>query len=244
MRQAFFMIAMGAGLACLLAACAPVRLQMPEGFAVGTAAWPVSGHSPRHLGEPLSFGPYAALEPEDGGTFSWSLPVARIDIAGSSREYAFILAAPAEAAVEVQCLVRSLALGHDTVNGRVESRTELDLTALRGPMLGCGLRRADVDDVAGPLLLALTRDGTRLHGRLESPWGEHEVRSLHGYEGTPIPAYGVNGFEVLRDGKVVMVVDMLNAGNVHMADDVDPAQRSWMAAAAAALLLLGDDAEA
>src|SRR5690606_39777838 len=133
MRQALFMGVMGGGLACLLAACAPVRLQMPEGFAAGTASWPVSGHSPRRYGEPLRFGPYIALEPEDGGTFSWAVPVGRIDIAGSSRDYAFSLVAPGETPVEVHCAVRSVAVGHDTVNGRVESRTELDLTALRGP---------------------------------------------------------------------------------------------------------------
>src|SRR5690606_39592687 len=132
MRQAISMSVMGS-LACLLAACAPVRLQMPEGFAAGAAAWPVSGHSPRRLGEPLRFGPYSAIEPEDGGTFSWALPLGRIDIAASSRNYAFSLAAPGETPVEVQCIVRSLALGHDTVNGSVESRTELDLTALREP---------------------------------------------------------------------------------------------------------------
>lgn len=241
MRQALFTGVMGGGLACLLAACAPVRLQMPEGFAAGPAAWPVTGHSPRRFGEPLRFGPYSAVEPEEGGTFSWALPVARIDIAGSSRNYAFRLEAPGEVPGEVQCAVRSLALGHDTANGRVESRTELDLTELRGPAVGCGLHR---DDVADAMVLALTREGTHLNGRLELPWGIHEVRSLHRYEGIAIPAYGVNGFEVLRDGKVVMVVDMLDAGHVHIADGVAPAQRSWLAAAAAALLLLGDDAEA
>src|SRR5690606_41349188 len=88
MRQALFMGVMGGGLACLLAACAPVRLQMPEGFAAGPAAWPVSGHSPRRLGEPLRFGPYSAVEPDEGGTFSWVLPGARSDPAGSSRKYA------------------------------------------------------------------------------------------------------------------------------------------------------------
>lgn len=241
MRQAIFMGVIGAGLACLLAACAPVRLQMPEGFAAGPAAWPVSGHSPRRLGEPLRFGPYSTVEPDEGGTFSWVLPVARIDIAGSSRKYAFNLAVPGEAPVEVQCVVRALALGHDTVNGRVESRTELDLTALRGPAVGCGLYR---DDVGDAMILALAREGTHLNGQLESPWGIHEVRSLHRYEGISIPAYSVNGFEVLRDGKVVMVVDMLNAGHVHVAEGVAPAQRGWLAAAAAALLLLGADAEA
>lgn len=71
-----------AGLACLLAlaACAPAHLRMPEGFAADAVAWPVSGHSPRTAGEPVRFGPYSALQLEDGGTFGWTLPVGRVDL--------------------------------------------------------------------------------------------------------------------------------------------------------------------
>lgn len=234
-------ICVGLASVAMLAGCAPAQLRMPDGFAAGAAAWPVSGHSPRHHGEPVRFGPYSALELEDGATFSWQLPAGRVDLGGSARRYAFTLLAIGEAPVEVQCEVRSLALGHDSFNGRVESRVELDLTALRGPMLGCALHH---DDAGEALPLELARDGVKLHGTLLAPWAGYEVRSLHGYAGTPVTAYGVNGFEVVRDGRPVMVVDLLDAGRVHIDASVDPAQRTYLAAAAAALLLLGEDAEA
>ncbi len=224
-----------------LAGCASAQLRMPDGFSAGDAAWPVSGHSPRRFGEPVRFGPYSALELKEGATFSWALPARRMDVGGSARRYAFTLLGIGEAPVEVQCRVRTLALGHDSVNGRVESRTELDLTALRGPMLGCGLHH---DDTAEVLSLELARDGVKLHGKLVAPWAMYEVRSLHGYEGLSISAHGVNGFEVVRDGRPVMVVDMLDSGRVYLDASVEAEQRTYLAAAAAALLLLGEDAEA
>lgn len=241
MRQAIPRFSVGVGLVLAMAACTPVQLRMPEGFAASAAAWPVTGHSPRRSGEPLRFGPYSTTGVDEGATFSWRLPSDRLDIGGSGRPYAFAMHATGEASVEVQCRVSTLALGHDSENGRVESRTELDLTPLRGPALGCGLHS---DDTAEAMALELARDGTRLHGQLETPWGVHDVRSLHGYEGLSATAYGVNGFEVLDNGRVVMVVDMLNAGRVHVDDSVPPDQRSFLAAAAAALLLLGADADA
>lgn len=224
-----------------LAACTPARLRMPDGFAAGAAAWPVSGHSPRRFGEPVRFGPYSALELQDGGTFSWALPVGQADFGRSERRYAFTLVAIGQPPVETQCRVRSLALGRDQVRGRVESRIELDMTGIEGPMLDCGLIH---DDAAEPLPLQLARSGVRLHGRLVAPWGAYGIRSLHGYESTPVSAYAPTGFEVVRDGRPLMVVDLIDAGRVYLDPAVDEAQRTYLAAAAAALLLLGDDAGA
>lgn len=231
------------GLTCVLAlaACAPARLKMPDGFAAGAPAWPVTGHSPRRFGEPVRFGPYSALDMRDGSTFAWRLPAGRVDFGRSARRYAFTLVAIGQAPVETQCQVRNVALGQDSAHGRVESRLELDLTALEGPMLDCGLFHDGAED---PLPLELARKGTRLNGRLVAPWGEYEVRSLHGYEGTSIAAYAPTGFEIVSAGRPVMVVDLIDAGSVYLDPAVDEAQRTYLAAAAAALLLLGADAEA
>lgn len=231
------------GLACtlMLAACTPAQLKMPEGFAADAAAWPVTGHAPRHWNEPVRFGPYSALQLEEGGTFGWTLPVGRVDVGRSTRGYAFTLVAIGRAPVEVQCRVRHLALGQDGANGRVETRIELDATALEGPMLDCGLVH---DGVEPALPLALERKGTQLHGRLASPWGDYAVRSLHGYEGTPIAGYAATGFELVAGGRPVMVVDMIDAGRVFLDPSVGEEQRTYFAAVAAALLLLGGDAEA
>lgn len=243
MRQSFGSMGAWIGLASVLvlAACAPARLRMPDGFAGGGIAWPVTGHSPRHLDEPVRFGPYSALQMAEGGTFGWTLPVGRSDLGRSERRYAFTLVAIGQPPVETQCRVRSLALGRDGANGRVETRVELDLTALEGPMLDCGLFH---DGAAEALPLQLERRGVRLQGRLVAPWGTYGIRSLHGYEGTAVSAYAPTGFEIVTDGRPSMVVDLIDAGQVFLDPGVDEAQRTYLAAAAAALLLLGEDAGA
>lgn len=232
---------LGLGCVLLLAACTPAQLRMPDGFAADAAAWPVSGHSPRQWNEPVRFGPYSALQLEEGGTFGWGLPVGRVDFGRSERRYAFTLVAIGQAPVEVQCRVRHLALWQWGANGRVETRIEVDATALEGPMLDCGLVH---DGIEPALPLALERKGTRLHGRLASPWGEYAVRSLHGYAGTPIAGYAPTGFELVAGGRTLMVVDLIDHGQVFLDPAVDESQRTYLAAAAAILLLLGEDAEA
>jgi hypothetical protein len=108
-------------------------------------------------------------------------------------------------------------------------------------MLDCGLVHDGVDPA---LPLTLVRKGTQLDARLASPWGEYEVRSLHGYAGTPIAGYAPTGFEIRAAGRPVMVVDLIDGGRVHLDPSVSESQRTYLAAAAAILLLLGDDAEA
>lgn len=233
----------GAALALLFAltSCASTQLQVPQSFAATAEAWPVTGHSPRRHGEPVRFGPYSALELREGGGFGWQLPVGRFDPRAQARDYAFTLVAIGHSPVEVQCRVAALALGYAETHGRVESFTELDLTALSGPALGCGLRHDDGDDI---LLLELDRAGTHLDGRLETPWGEAVVRSLHAIEGAVVDTYAPAGFEIALDGTSVAVVDVVNAGRVLLPPTLDDDRRSYFAAVAAALLLLGDDAEA
>jgi len=233
----------GAALALLfvLTGCASTQLQVPQTFAATAEAWPVTGHSPRGHGEPVRFGPYSALELHDGGTFGWQLPIGRFDLGGQARDYAFTLVAIGHPPVEVQCRVAALALRYAETHGRVQSLTELDLTVLSGPALGCGLRHDDGDDI---LLLELDRAGTHLDGRLDTPWGEAVVRSLHAIEGAVVDTYAPAGFEIALDGVPVAMVDVVNAGRVLLAPTLDDDRRAYFAAVAAALLLLGDDAEA
>ena len=126
-------------------------------------------------------------------------------------------------------------------SGRVESRTELDLTSLSGPALGCGLRHDDTGEV---FLLQLDRSGTHLDGTLGTPWGEARVRSLHVIEGAVVDTYAPAGYEIVLDGASVAVVDVVNAGRVLLGPALDEEPRSYFAAVAAALLLLGEDTEA
>ena len=233
--------ALAAGLAWALAGCATAQLQASPAFEAAATVFPVEGHSPRRDGQPLRIGPYRATAVRDGGTFGWQLPAGALDVGGRTRDYAFTLVAPAGPPVEVQCRVADLSLGHDDRHGRVESRTELDLTLLSGPAVGCALR---ADARGGVSLLQLDREGTHLDGTLGTPWGEAGVRSLHGLQGAIVDTYAPAGYEVTLRGRPVLVVDAVNAGRVLLDPSLDEAQQAWFAAVAAALLLLGDDAEA
>ncbi|TXK62291.1 hypothetical protein [Alkalisalibacterium limincola] len=216
-----------------LVACTPAQVRLPDGFADHASSYEVSGHSPRRFNEPVRFGPYSALEMREGSTFSWAIPVGSVDIGRAARRYAFTLVAPNQSPVEVQCRIRTWAAVHGT-----HAPLDVDLTALAGPMMACGFW---FDGAARVMPLEMSRKGTRLHGRLVSPSGEYLLRSVHGYEGSSWPAAEATGFELLHNGVPLMVVDMLNAGRVHMDQRPDEGERVYLAAAAAALLLLDEE---
>lgn len=214
-----------------LSACAPAQLRMPEGFGADTVAYEVSGHSPRRFNEPVRFGPYSALEMQEGSTFAWAVPLPGFDVGRTSKPYAYTLVARDLPPVQVQCLTRAWMAGA----GRESRRATFDLTALSGPLLACGLQLDG--EIAQPLEIA--RQGRHLEGRLLAPWGrEYAVRGLNGYEGTPITATTPTGYAIVDGAITLAVVDVLNGGRVHLARTLDDQQRVYFAATAAALLLL------
>lgn len=237
MTQAFprsvrALVALGLCAAALATtSCSTLQAALPEGFATRATAYPVSGHSPRRFNEPVRFGPYSALQMREGATFSWTLPFAVADLKRTTKPVAFTLVARGEAPVEVQCLARASWVGI----GSASRRLEVDVGALDGPMLDCGLRM----DGESPQRLQLGRMGHRMSGTLEAPWGaRYAVESLHGYAGSRWPAGTPTAYRVGLGDDTVAVVEVVNAGRVHLADGLDAGQRVYVAAAAASLLLL------
>lgn len=218
-------------LAVSLSACTPAQARLPEGFGAHAVAYDVSGHSPRRFDEPIRFGPYSALEMREGSTFAWSVSLGALDVGRTTRPYAYTLATHGLSPVEVQCRTRAWTAG----TGRESQRATVDVTALAGPLLACGLRPEGSD----AQLLEVARKGGRLQGRLLAPWGrEYAVRDLHGYEGTAIAGMAPTGYAIADGDSTVVVVDVLNHGRVHLDRTLDDRQRAYFAAAAAALLLL------
>ncbi len=120
----------------LLSACTTAQMRMPEDFGADTVAYEVSGHSPRRFNEPVRFGPYSALEMQEGSTFAWAVPLPGFDVGRTSKPYAYTLVARDLPPVQVQCLTRAWTAG----SGRESRRATVDLTALSGPLLVCGLQ--------------------------------------------------------------------------------------------------------
>jgi hypothetical protein len=222
--------------ALALTGCTPAQVKLPTGFAERAVVHDVTGHSPRRFNEPMHFGPYSARRLKDGGTFRQGVGAGRLALIDSERPYAFTLTTLGQPPVEVQCDSRNSRLRH----GDDDSTLELDLTAIQGPVLACGLRLGG----SGPVMpLELSRRGNRLEGRLDSPWGPLAVRSLHGYAGSAVTSMDASGFEVSQAGEPWMVVETINAGRVLLDPSNDPRRQVYLAALATALLLLDADLE-
>lgn len=215
----------------LLPACTPAQMRMPDGFAADAVAYEVSGHSPRRFNQPVRFGPYSALRMREGSTFSWRVPLPAFDVGRTSRPYDYTMVARDQPPVEVQCRTQAWTVGRGDASGRLT----VDVTALAGPLLACGLRM----DGRPPQALEVMREGDGLRGRLRSPWGsDYTVRAVYGYQGTPVSGMTPTGYAIADGGSALAVVDVVNGGRVHLDRRLDDEQRVYVAAAAAALLLL------
>lgn len=215
----------------LLPACTPAQMRMPDGFAADAVAYEVSGHSPRRFNQPVRFGPYSALRMREGSTFSWRVPLPAFDVGRTSRPYDYTMVARDQPPVEVQCRTQAWTVGRGDASGRLT----VDVTALAGPLLACGLRM----DGRPPQALEVMHEGDGLRGHLRSPWGsDYTVRAVYGYQGTPVSGMTPTGYAIADGGSALAVVDVVNGGRVHLDRRLDDEQRVYVAAAAAALLLL------
>ncbi|MBN8800537.1 MAG: hypothetical protein ABS96_20700 [Lysobacteraceae bacterium SCN 69-123] len=215
----------------LLPACTPAQMRMPDGFAADAVAYGVSGHSPRRFNQPVRFGPYSALRMREGSTFSWRVPLPAFDVGRTSRPYDYTMVARDQPPVEVQCRTQAWTVGRGDASGRLT----VDVTALAGPLLACGLRM----DGRPPQALEVMHEGDGLRGHLRSPWGsDYTVRAVYGYQGTPVSGMTPTGYAIADGGSALAVVDVVNGGRVHLDRRLDDEQRVYVAAAAAALLLL------
>jgi len=170
----------------------------------------------------------------EGSTFSWSIPLGSADLRRTTKPYAFTLVAIGLPPVEVQCVTRSARAG----TGSEAQRWEIDMTALDGPMMECGLRM----DGMAPSGLQLARRGRGLGGTLEARGGErYEISSPTHYEGSKLPSGTPTAYRIGTGADTLAVVDVVNAGRVHLATSIDSEQRVYFAAAAASLLLLDPD---
>lgn len=218
-------------LVLLLSACSTAQVRLPAGFSDQAEAYEVSGHSPRRFGEPVRFGPYSALEMREGSTFSWTVPALVADLTRTSRPYAYTLVAREQPPVQVQCHARAWTAG----SGDESRRLEVDLTAMAGPLLACGLSLDGQE--AQPL--QIVREAGRYDGRLAAPWGrQYAVRAIHAYDSTPVASGIPTGYAIVDGDSTLAVVDVVNRGRVHLVRGLDEDQRVYFAAAAAALLLL------
>lgn len=216
----------------ILGGCTPAQVRVPAGFGDKALAMDVTGISPRWSGDAILFGPYSVRRLDDGGALRNGASVGRASFWRQWHPWAFTLTSPGQSAVDVHCEASRMALAW----GDARSELELDLTGLEGPMLGCGLRR---DPRAPAHTLEISRQGNRFAGELVSPSSVYRIASLHGFEGSAITSGDPVGFEFTDQGRVAMVVDVLNQGRVLLDPGISERERTLLAAAATALLTAG-----
>jgi hypothetical protein len=202
----------------LLTACTTVQLDVPEG------SYAVEGANPRRWNAPLSFGPWRTTGVNEGTTRSWLADLHVIQAAKADQAYRMTLGDTA-----IECHTREVVIGVAGVF--------IDPSFGSSPLLVCGYEHAGARSV-----LTLARSGNiepTLRGQLRDATGAAlEVRSLHRARGSSIPSGDPFGYEILRDGRRVAIVETINRGRVWI--DPNVADRDALAAAAAALLLFRD----
>lgn len=201
-----------------LTGCATVQLDLPPD------AYSVQGANPRRWNQPLSFGEWATTSVYEGTTRSFLADTGILQIGKSDQAYRLTIKN-----IAVECHTRELVIGKADVF--------VDPTFGREPILVCGFDRGRTQSV-----LALARTGRgepSFKGELRELGGPSlEVQSLHRAPGSRIASGDPFGYEILRDGTRIAVVETVNRGRVWI--DPTVANRDTLAAAAAALLLFRD----
>ncbi|HEX2834036.1 MAG TPA: hypothetical protein VHW00_13575 [Thermoanaerobaculia bacterium] len=201
-----------------LTGCATVQLDLPPD------AYRVQGANPRRWNQPLSFGEWAMTSVNEGTTRSFLADTGILQIGKSDQAYRMNIKN-----IAVECHTREVVIGRADVF--------VDPTFGREPILVCGFDRGRTQSV-----LALARTGRgepSFKGELRELGGPSlEVQSLHRAPNSRIASGEPFGYEILRDGTRIAVVETVNQGRVWI--DPTVANRDTLAAAAAALLLFRD----
>lgn len=234
----------------LLAACQSARMPLPDELS-GGETWPVQGRQGWKLQERLHFGPYAAENVDRSWTRGRDLEVMIYERNRRKQTYSFTLAEQGSAVWHADC---STSLDRRTVH-----TSDVDLEFEDRSRLDCEL--AEAGGSARWLLVLGERYADPLEGRLyedlggitdgtagsRGPTGTHrgadigpssfQVRGTKALDGG-LPSGTTSGYLIESGTGAVAAVEVVNNGSVTLRPTLDPAQRSLLSAAAAALLLL------
>lgn len=217
-------------LSSVFTGCATARVRVDPALSAA-APLPVTGANPRRWGAPVRFGPHATGPVSGDTTFGWSLTVlAGAGVGGKSRPYAWTSHGPAGAVV-AEC--------HDRELEVFAGSLAIDVKGATGqPRLACAFRPQAGGAPWTLTVRATGRPDPAYRGELGDGASAYAVRSVHALEGTPIPLGTPAGWALERDGRVVAMVETMNAGRVWLPGGQDDGA---LAAAATALLLFNPE---
>lgn len=218
-----------------MAGCQSARLAVPAELEARAEVYPCIGRGGFSFGERFSFGPYEVADVRRGWTRRVTWGILIYENSRARQQYEFSLRTPGGKTWQGQAAthVRKEDL-KDTVAGG-----ELTWGLAREVSLVAQFGVAGQTN-AWTLALAEERGNVVLKGTLASGAAAYRIEGSRQLAGTSMPLMENAGFLVFDGTRLVAAVDLLNAGSVHFANDLAPARRDPLAAAAAALLLYRD----
>lgn len=209
--------------------CASARMAVPPSLA-SVPAQPVSGRQGWKLKESLGFGSFQVTAVQRSWTRGGDLQVDVYERNRRRQSFQFQLSENGtellSAKAQVNLQRQAVEVGAD-LEWQNQSSLEAKFQSVNPALSGSGV-------------LVLQEQGVRpLSGSLT--WGSRviQVTGTDRLQGSPLPLGTTSGY-ILSEGRDVAAVDVVDGGQVRLADGLEAPLRAQLAATAAALLLLED----
>lgn len=220
-----------------LSACtmAPPPKTVIDPSLAGADVFAVDGLTNRYWGKPLTFGPYRTEKTRVGESWSWSSGLFGRGIGAKHDPYRFEFLDAAGDRYKVECRSRTPMLRRSTRHGAWSF-------PIGETQLGCAIQNP-AGDVASLALRGYDGDysGETGFAAIE----DFEIAALHQFAGANGRTFALPvaiGYELRQGGKVVASVDTFGKGEVYLARELDPQQRTAAAITLTVLMFFDDEA--
>lgn len=216
-------------LLAVLAACQAARTPLPEGLRAAPRMH-VEGRQGWKIDQRLRFGPYEAHPVDRSWTRGRDVRVLTVGRSRRRQRYAFTLREQGREPWRVECeaFLRTRSVDLGVVQVEPENASALD----------CRLR--PLGGVGEEWWMVLDEEGERpLRGTLQDGERVLDVVGTNRLE-RALPVRSTTGYRIAEEERDLAAVEVVNDGAVWLDPGLTPAERSPLAAATAALLLLED----
>lgn len=219
-----------------LTACSsapPPKAVIDPGLA-GADVFAVDGLKNRYWGKPLTFGSYRTEKTRVGESWSWSAGFFGREIGAKTDPYRFEFVDDTGERYQVECRSRTPMLRRSTRHGEWSF-------PIGETQLGCAIKDP-AGDVGSLALRGYEGDYSGETGFAHAE--DFEIAALHEFAGKDGRTFALPvavGYELRQHGKVVASVDTFGKGEVYLARELDPRQRTAAAITLTVLMFFDDE---
>lgn len=219
----------------LAGGCQSARMAVPPALEQHAEVWPCVGRGSFSFSEKFSFGGYRVDNVKRGWTRRVTWGIAFYEHSTARQEFEYEMQTPSGAIWHCQAVtgVKKGDVKGEVAGGELTVGVSHDLNFV------ARMARGDVSN-AWTLVMGENEREMLMQGILSGPDGNFRVEVVHRLVGTHIQLMDPAGYMIYNNSTPVAAVDVLNAGSVRIAGELNPEQRDALAAAAAALLLFRD----